>query len=66
MEWFESFAYPVENGSQTANRRFFDSPEITNMGTDLKSVPIFEKILSRGEAIFQRFGYMFNDPKSED
>jgi len=28
MEWFESFAYPVENGSQTANRRFFDFPEI--------------------------------------
>jgi hypothetical protein len=54
----EIFAQPVKNGSQAANQRFFDFPEIRmiyGFHTHL-SLIIFlaKKILSRGEAIFQR------------
>jgi hypothetical protein len=48
----------VKNGSQAANQRFFDFPEIRLIyGFQSYSSPIIsvaKKILSRGEAIFQR------------
>jgi hypothetical protein len=49
----------MKNGSQAANERFFDFPEIRliYLFQTYLSIIIFlaKKILSRGEAIFQRF-----------
>jgi hypothetical protein len=48
----------VENGSQAANQMFFDYPEIilTYLIQSYLSmmISLAKKILSRGEAIFQR------------